>query len=157
MDGLTDNELAEVQERIIRKRTPAWWHTHGIAVVVQESRPGYLRLGSYCTLLEISRQRDHWRLEWSIRPGPDPETYGHRGLYDAEMRQAFNLNKAPGSTLLVQPGSFLADAYAPGRFIRSGLYLNIPGPGCNEDWDPNLSLYLTDAIRTAITQLLASA
>jgi hypothetical protein len=41
------------------------------------------------------------------------------------------------------------------QFIRSGNFLNVPGPGSGQEGDANISIYITQEIKDAVMRLLA--
>ena len=42
----------------------------------------------------------------------------------------------------------------PGKYIKHGSYLNIPGPGTGNDGDPNVSIYLDEALVSNVRAFL---
>lgn len=118
-------------------------------------------VGSIIAQLAINKtvpRRPNYTLAWTVRHAGglvDPQTSGLVELSSSNLRKAFRLDDVMDDKLSL----WLIDRYggtvaSQGEFIRWGKYLNIPGPGTGHDGDANISIFVSDEIRDAVTALL---
>lgn len=145
---------------------PPWWHHHGIkmnvALLLADAR--LLSIGAPAANVRITRvaakSDEGWYLDWEVRYSQREEVRGRVVMGSEELKAAFRL---PGVMLAddrEQYGRWLVDRYGAefgeqGKFIRTGPYLNVPCPGTGRDGDPNVSIYVDEAITEAVRQILA--
>ena len=87
----------------------------------------------------------------------DEVVRGRRLFSSEELAAAFCIAANSGDH-----GQQLIDRYGAhsaeqGLYIRWGNFLNIPCPGTGMDGDPNVSIFITDEIRDAVSNLLEAA
>ncbi|MFH1631826.1 MAG: hypothetical protein ABIA47_02240 [bacterium] len=104
---------------------------------------------------DLCKVEASFRVEWQITFGWEEATSGSLVFSETELKWAFGLKE--GSH--VGARHFLVTRYGAesafqGHFIRTGPYLNIPGPGTGENSDPNVSIVLYDTIREAVQRLI---
>ena len=151
---------------------PVWWHHHGIKM----DHPTYVRLSRGAVVMRIEasaaeltvrgtcqledgKVKRIWNIEWRVvqsYPGAFGTT-GRTRLNDQGLARAFGLDDSVdpyGGEALVQ--KYGATTAKQGGFIRLAEYLNIPCPGTGNDGDPNISLWISDEIKQAVTQMLAT-
>lgn len=140
---------------------PVWWHHNGA-----EMRPLFggedkkIEIYSDSALLTISPNehsrddRDLWLVTWEIRRLSPCGINGKTTMSTEALCRAFALAEgtAKSSDWLLQ--HYGADSAEQERYIRSGDYLNIPGPGTGRDGDPNVSVLLDEDIREAVRHIL---
>ncbi len=140
---------------------PNWWHGHGIKMAVGkldlEEHTLHLNGGGGVISFKITRRGllngAGWCVLWALRHEPESESFGSRVFNSAELRAAFHLveETSPPSRLALR---FDADVAVQGKFIRCGQFLNIPGPGTGHDGDVNISIFVEDTIKEAVSRLI---
>ena len=134
-----------------------WWHAHGNKMVPTfQQGPNLVIKGSVASL-NIRGAGDpdtcsRWSLEWNITHADLSQVHGEVYFDRNELPSAFGLQKDRGDEFVL--GLFDADSAKQGKYIRRGNLLNIPGPGTAYDGDPNISIFLDDEIKKAVTGLL---
>ncbi|MCC7004577.1 hypothetical protein IT397_01525 [Candidatus Nomurabacteria bacterium] len=99
-----------------------------------------------------------WFVDWEVvqcRPYEEG-VRGRSKFDDKDLAAAFGLSNDSGkfgSWLIEEFGADVADQ---GKFIRWEKFLNIPGPGTGHDGDPNVSVEISDDIKSAVQTLLSS-
>ncbi len=104
--------------------------------------------------LEIEKDlRDFWRVRWIIKHHGRDHIDGKYILDTEEMRAAFDLGETTIPKIHTAADfarRYGADVGVSGKFIRKGVYLNIPCPGTGCEGDPNMSIKLTSYIQRPI-------
>jgi len=114
--------------------------------------------GSAAELMIVKLDAGSWQVEWEVRQSQLEVFRGRVIMKDEQLRRAFDDRPYPldlglsGNQWLFQ--QYECDAADQGFFIRSGDYLNIPGPGTGHDGDPNISIEIDADIRRAVRQAL---
>lgn len=141
--------------------TPAWWHKNGAKM-----RPMFgggektLRIYSDSALLVISpnehprSDRDRWLVAWEIRRISPCGINGKTVMSTKALRRAFGLEEGTDEASDDLVRHYGADSAEQGCYIRSGNYLNIPGPGTARNGDPNASVLLDEDIKEGIRYIL---
>lgn len=131
---------------------PFWWNKNGQKMKVAEEVPGSLYLiiaGSKAQVL-VSQESPLWYVVWDITHSLQEGVKGRVVLNTDELLMAFGLCRTGHKIAL----SLDWEAVVSTRFIRSGNYLNIPGPGTGHDGDPNVSIFLSEKIKDAVVNLV---
>ena len=150
-----------------RAPMPAWCHHHGSKMrVIPSNRdprdPHVLTIAGSAARVRIYNRRmsvhDGWYIDWEVTFSQQERATGRIFFTTDVLRAAFGLSEGltiPGGTawLLQQ---FDADNAWQGRYIRKGLFLNIPCPGTGHDGDPNVSIHLDETIKAAVRKLIES-
>ncbi len=162
----THRELTQ-GETSVSPGPPSWFNSHGMKMETQ--KPGPFN-GGQCDLIigngvvafvRISRvdKRPKYLVDWRVihSGGLDtPYTGGRIEIDRTELVQMFRISdehtEDTDQWLIERYGGTVA---TQGKFLRSGKYLNIPCPGTGHDGDPNISVFVTDEIRNAVTFMLA--
>jgi hypothetical protein len=104
-----------------------------------------------------------WLIYWHMNFGFTPpfeeqrRTHGSFCLPESGLRAMFDLtNGDPAGSVKALEQRFGADVVIPGRYIRKGPYLNIPGPGTGEHDDANLSIWIDDEVRLCVARLITT-
>ncbi len=158
--------LATSERPVARRATfpPDWWVGHGDKMV--PDKPDFernmlvIRNGEVATLtIQLADVPDEWRLIWEVHH-IDGSVRGQTQVTSKELEVAFGLKEVRFSEQPAEMADFAnrygAHASVQGRFIRFGNYLNIPHPGAGAQGDPNISVFISNEIRDAVRQLLAS-
>jgi hypothetical protein len=97
-----------------------------------------------------------WLVTWLVRHSREEFDTGTRIFSDKDMKGAFLTDGQIefGEMLITEHGGSSAHQ---GHYLRFRKYLNIPGPGTGYDGDPNISIEVDEAIKSAVQQLLESA
>ena len=112
---------------------------------------------SLCVSFDSQASRYRWVVSWRIRHSSDESSQGVRRFSDANLLSAFLKNQRSDnwSDWLIE--RFGGHSASQEKFIRWQEYLNIPGPGTGHDGDPNISIKVDEAIKSAVQKLLESA
>lgn len=144
-----------------------WCHHHGSKMYVEslDQQNRILVISGSAAKVTIRRassvypdiKRKEWFVDWEVvQCAPCKEgTRGRTRFSDEDLAAAFGLSDSSGKSgdwLIQEFGAHVAEQ---GKYIRWGVYLNIPCPGTGNDGDPNVSIHLDDEIRNAVQQLLA--
>jgi hypothetical protein len=138
---------------------PAWWHVHGFKMDLQKIdqhmnlHHAFLSIGTRVASVQIaaddSGRTMSFSLHWSL--------IHSRGRVAGTIYMFADVLAAIfGMTDVIPLGSesfvtkYKATTGVRGIFLRQGNYLSLPCPGTGADGDPNISLYLTPEIRTAV-------
>lgn len=167
MNELTDQEREAFQQQEIappRKPIsgyPVWFHDHGWKIRPREQdEPHTLVLAGSAAQLTISPAGSSgWKLSWEVTHmyGSD-EDHGQRIFTNHQLKAAFDLAsieagwESLSSYWLVE--RYGATCASQANFIRWRRFLNIPGPGTGHDGTSEISIEVTDEIKTAIQQLI---
>lgn len=146
---------------------PSWWSHKGVKIYnIHEREKGKLSIENDSVAgLSINRTQAFdgpcYVVRWWIvhekgeHYGMNNEVTGTVVMSPLELAAAFGLYKE--GELDTSWGRELgAEAGVQGKFIRLGLYLNIPGPGYGYQGDPNLSVFLDQSVMNAVGKYLAS-
>lgn len=140
---------------------PIWWYHHGFKLMVTNCDiPNRCVVFATNTASIRFTQRamtvdEGWFVDWMIRYGQQDQMSGRIVLSTRDLLIAFDLEvpkEAESDSVLTR--RFDAEVARQGRYIRTGPFLNIPGPGTGSDGDPNMSIYLEKSIRVAMDKLL---
>ncbi len=136
---------------------PSWQVSKGHKMTITSSGPrlGTLELRGSAAELKVSPRERGWNVQWKIEHY-NGRVEGHVHMDDSALRRAFGLEDGLGTfgaTLADRTGTPI-DAAEQGQFVRWGEFLNIPHPGTGLQGDPNISIELSDEIRTAVQDLL---
>ncbi len=132
---------------------PDWFHPRGASMEVLRQGHRFLVLASDTARIKVSPRQSNWLVEWTVSY-PEACINGATVLPHEELRAAFGLSNYSPTLSKWMLRRWEADCASEGRFIRSGMFTNIPGPGTGHDGDPNVSIQLTDNIKLAIDNLL---
>lgn len=140
----------------------SWYQDKGSKMEVYEIdlHKRTLQIRSNGALLGISHVdygEEEWLLGWFIlhqvrckHKEPDKSS-GVRVITSTQLADAFGLgNHEPEDWTGIQVAE-------QGIFIRHENYLNIPCAGTGRQWDPNISIYISDEIREAVRRILNRA
>lgn len=140
---------------------PIWWHHHGYKLMVTncDIPNRCVVFATNTTSIRFTQRAmtvdEGWFVDWMIRYGQQDQMNGRIVLLTRDLLIAFDLEvpkEAEADSVLTR--RFDADVARQGRYIRTGPFLNIPGPGTGCDGDPNMSIYLEKSIRVAMDKLL---
>lgn len=133
---------------------PSWYHCNGgkISQIGINSANSPTRkvliLGSKTVGIKIHRdpQGTGYLIKYEIHhPSDTPTTWGKISMSEIEIQKAFGLSgECNGED----------EQMVPEKFIRQGRYLSIPGPGTGNDGDPNVSIYLDEALVSNVRAFL---
>jgi hypothetical protein len=104
--------------------------------------------------LFVSRQGVRWLAKWSIIQGPKAQVVGQVLLDSKDLSSAFGLSEETGPLSRWMLSECGANSASQGKFIRSGDFLNIPGPGTGHDGDPNISILIQGKMQDAVRRLI---
>jgi len=130
---------------------PKFFHPHGIKMAVSDAKSnmGYrLIIESNAAELAITACGNcRWMVGTKVK-NMHGEFATTRVYFSAEeFRQAFLTEDTRNEDEHLNAQRHDGDHGVQGTFIRSGFFLNIPGPGTGDDGDPNCSVYLSDETR----------
>lgn len=132
---------------------PSWYHYNGVKIsqigINSANSPTrkVLILGSKTVGIKIHRDpQGGYLIKYEIHhPSDTPTTWGKISMSEIEIQKAFGLSgKCNGED----------EQQIPGKYIKHGRYLNIPGPGTGKDGDPNISIYLDEALVSNVRAFL---
>lgn len=152
--------MASEKSRFRPDGSPVWFHPQGKVVEVVQVFPREQRLylGNKCTELIVENamlQKPTWIVTWTIgRNSRFFQTRGIRLLTHYDFLRAFGWSRDNTFDVEEFLRQYGGTTGTPGKFIRYEKYLNIPTPGLGRDRDPSMSIFLTDAIRSAVEQIL---
>ncbi len=132
---------------------PDWFHPHGARMEIAKRRSRTIILASDASRIEVSFKNNIWVVWWTVQYDKESACSGVVIFSAEELRSAFGLSELSfaASDWIKK---WMADCASEGRFIRYRRFLNITGPGNGRKGDPNVSLYVTDGIRQAVSDLL---
>jgi hypothetical protein len=140
---------------------PTWWHHHGTKMNLKllDSRKEILVIAGSAaeiTIRKATSVKRGWFIDWKVIQSIPSETgtSGRVWFSDDDLRCAFWLSVCSGKFgdwLIERYG---ADSAEQGKYIRRGIFLNIPCPGTGHDGDPNVSIMLDGKIKIAVYNLL---
>lgn len=136
---------------------PRWFHPLGKNVVVEKVVQNHsvkFRSGG-STMTIRARDGSRFRVEWNIT-WVDGGVNGSVLMSGDELAAAFgfyntHVDFCERRHLEETYGATVACA---GKFIRTGDFLNIPGPGIGNNGDPNYSVWLTQPVKSAVLEKL---
>ncbi len=153
------------QEKSLNKRTPEltpplykhpiWWHRHGEKMrFVRSEFEGELLIQGSAAEVKISRdpEKQRWNVDWKVTHTKNCYAQGRTEWQDEEFDGAFGLVDSEhlhGSHVLARFGG---DSAEQGGYIRWRNFLNIPNPGTGHDYDPNVSILLTEEMAKEATK-----
>ena len=140
---------------------PIWHHHHSSKLSPGEILRSLLNKSvkieaSAATLIIASRWPNiGWTIEYKIEFSSNSFVMGKIILTGPQLEVAFGISNSYDN----QVGQWLLDLYGgevacQGKFIRHQSFLNIPGPGTGHDGDPNISIFLSEEIKSTIRKLL---
>lgn len=135
---------------------PHWFVKHGrkMALVKEDYPRGWVVIDSdkataiIKLALDQSSDEKKWIVHFKVVQSAQTIDRGYRTFNSVELAEAFNIYEGRSAD---KPGHIKSDnSLVRGKFIRQGRYLKIPdadtaGP----------SIYLSDEIKTAVTELLS--
>jgi len=139
------------------RQVPVWWHPGGNSLSFHSGSEDHLCLSSEYARLILSGRQGGCVVQWLIKTPHCANKDGYLAgqiIFDIPTFIA-----AFGGLDLVHftayPMIHLHGGVAArqGFFLRFDEYLNIPGPGCGMDGDPNISIYLEHEIKDEIARL----
>jgi len=135
---------------------PEWWNASGGANYVSSTTvmPGEITITTGSCHLKVTRAG---RVRWLMFGKGGRQRNGVQGIRTfkkEELLTALDKTDHKGLTDEIYAKRFSAELALPGLFIRSGNFLNIPGPGTGYDGDANISIYLNEALRASLTRFL---
>jgi len=136
---------------------PHWWVSHGGKMEVKRRSNLRLLLKSSTSELELSRDDGSgtFTVFYRLHHGSGSTEHQINGLHETEVKEMFALENGGRSDYQIfAPLTTYADAALPGAYCRQAGYLNIPHPGAGKQGDPNLSVHITEEIRTAVQDFL---
>ena len=143
---------------------PAWWHHHGIKMKIVEMRQPERFLVIAGSAAEVTIEPawqpltdgEGWVVSWKIthHVAYNETTHGRRHFDNDELGAAFGLNQKSDYSERWILDQYGADSAEQGKYIRWKDFLNIPCPGTGHDGDPNISIEITEEIRTAVRTLI---
>lgn len=148
---------------------PSWWSPKGDRMVLDSYKQDeYLKyakegVASLTLRLVYIGGARHVSISWSIVHDVLSEEHrcevsGTVLLTHAQAVRAFHVTRGSvGSARREVEDAVFASAYraddgSQGLFVRQGRYLNIPGPGTGMQGDPNISFYIDDDVKAAVTE-----
>lgn len=142
---------------------PNLFHHHGLKLVPTNERPiiqvaqiDEVLIGSNAVRLQIKKGlgNEDYQVLWYINSPNKGYVEGKVVMSRGELKEAF-LPPSPEKNLDMQwAKKFGAESGVQGSYIRNGPFLNIPMPGTGHDGDPNISVFVTDEIQSAVRKLL---
>lgn len=140
---------------------PSWCNDHGgkmqlgAALFTRPSITIASSAAKCCIEKSEDTNRPGWFLEYEVvQFHPTDEKFtGRIWFSDDELAVAFGLKQSTDRKKWFGE-RFVASAAVQGKFIREGIFLNIPGPGTGNDGDPNISIHIDDEIIYAVADLL---
>lgn len=140
---------------------PLWCHRHGDKLIVTkvDVRNRCLILATNAVSIRFTPRAcsvdEGWFVDWEIRYSQQEQFRGRIILSTRDLLSAFDLQPAEeDDTDKALARRYDATVAKQGRYIRTGPYLNIPGPGTGNDGDPNLSIHLCEAIMIAMDKVV---
>jgi len=133
---------------------PNWFHAHGTKMRLQkdeciDGRLVVIKGSAAIVRIGASPVAGWFIVEWRLAHPLFTETSGRAFFDDSELAAAFGLLDNFGSSewLIDRFGGTVAKKC---KFIRWKEFLNITGPGTGLDGDPNVSIRLSEEIKTAL-------
>ncbi|MSR71167.1 MAG: hypothetical protein EXS50_00635 [Candidatus Taylorbacteria bacterium] len=154
--------LPVTPKRIKMFGMPFWFNHHGTKVSYigfnnANSPKRIMLLESSTIKIQISSNhpKTGYILSYTITHSLDTSNTGKIWMSKEDLEAAFGINdkcEAFG-------GQWLADEYGAdvahqGKYIRYGIFLNIPGPGTGADGDPNVSIQVSANMIEMIKSIL---
>jgi hypothetical protein len=141
---------------------PKWFHNLGRFVYRTSDRrdPFTLTFTSKSAHLKISKAHTSglWKIRWIIYFGKRTgKVEGHLIFTEAELRTLFHLCRTEGDVCALDAEYGIkwgAEIAAPGLFVRSKIFANVPGPGTGKDGDPNISFMITKIMKEKVEHLI---
>lgn len=145
---------------------PSWWHHHGskinfFSIADFDGKYEKITFGSNTARVDIYPDREEkckrlgWIVEYRIQHTAEGFTVGTIWMSLQDLKTAFGLSDHCdaewGQHVLDRFGG---DVAYQGKYIRSGNYLNLPGPGHAYDGDPNMSIETDEEFRKALLRFL---
>jgi len=152
--------MGEEESKKVCSDAPVWWHPNGMRMrPLSDLQRHSLQIVSDRATLTISPDKEPhkhrvWVLAFEINRVTAFSLKTQLKIPEKTLCLAFALRDDPDSSDEWLTGHYGADSAIPGYYIRSGDYLNIPGPGTGRDGDSNLSILLDNDIRALLEQLL---
>lgn len=149
-------EKPEKPPRLKEDNIPVWWHHHGIKMTVEfaDLMGNLLIIKGSAAEVIIIRIKSGFQVSWNIKFFADEWSSGQVIFSHEDIKQAFGLSDQCGEHGYGLLNEFGGTTAHQRRFIRYLNYLNIPGPGNGHDGDPNVSVEVTDQIKSAVKKML---
>lgn len=151
-------KMEEIEPELKKiEAVPVWYHNHGNKMKIRAIgiQKDFLVIQGSAAEVVITKVVEGYLVGWKIRHGgPEIGVLGKTWFSSDDLAMAFGLrNTIPkfGKWLIERFGGTTA---SQGAFIRYKDWLNIPGPGTGHDYDPNVSIQLTQEIKQAVRTLL---
>jgi len=130
---------------------PDWWNENGFRMRIHTWSPGKRELYLATPFTEFAKLRitslrdagSYFRLTWSINQVVGENTSGEFDLSRDDLEEMFALGECEDR-----------DDPVHEHYEREYGYLNIPKRGTGKDGDPNLSVFVSNEIRQAVSDLL---
>jgi hypothetical protein len=142
---------------------PDWHHSGSSKLRVTDHSEAHQFMelvsgGSRVTVGKFAGPGKGWTIQYELTHGPHSHTKGQVLLSSAELAWAFALaddctGQEVDQILLDMYGG---DACKVGGYFRSGMHLNVPGPGHGYHGDPNLSILITEEMQRIVRKMLAA-
>lgn len=143
---------------------PEWWHHHGNKTRVTVDNSNTVTIAGSAAEITIvavngnAPNTTDFSVEWKVILTQGQMATGTRIFGYEELAAAFGITNDSGDH-----GQWLIDRYG-GQSAEQGLlyirwrnFLNVPCPGTGLDGDPNISILITDEIKSAILDMLLAA
>lgn len=103
----------------------------------QEPPQQFVLRSKFAEIIVYPDKEAGWDIRYNVEHADGGTSSGRVFMSSKELRQAFGFEGGP-------------DATVNGKFIRSGLYVNIPCQGTGFEGDPNISLMLDEPLKAAL-------
>lgn len=153
--------MSQQTKPVVAEKTPSWWDPSGtitlVASINYQAQHLKIVVGDFTDVYIDPLEEDVgplWQVSWN--GSTDPKRCGSTKLTVTEIIAAFGLpqqyrREGPNDKIYIELERGIQALIAPGKFARSGRYLNMPG---KEDSISNLSLLVTDDVKEAIKDIL---
>lgn len=142
---------------------PAWWSTKGQkmtvdGVVLKKGTPPLVNIhngtAAQVHITQNGAVKNSFSVGYNIDHGCSRSS-GSVLMNSNELASAFGLyNACSDDTAAFGELGYRLNAAVQGKFVRKGNYLNIPHPSIGMQGDPNVSIQITDEMKSAIRSLL---
>ncbi len=141
---------------------PQWFHGGGgmkLAAFDQGSRTVVISGGAAKLTVRpaqsVAPSESGWAVEWEITGNLSPsERWGRGYLDDFDLAAAFGLSASRGEFGDSHLAKYAPDSADPGKYIRTGEFLNIPCPDTGFNNNQNVSIRITGEIQDAIREII---
>lgn len=131
---------------------PDWFHPAGTKIKFALGNNGGIALNSNAANVSILKRGDHWLLRYEIRHS-EPDSFGIRQFDGNSTFDQVELSTEElSSAFFLEAGEM--KSFIQGKFVRSGRFLNLPGPGTGRAGDHTLSVYVSEDIQAWVRKLI---